>query len=144
MSDNEEIAQEDDDATAVVDLATELSFMTFSCEDDEGDVYSGILTADEDGRDIWKDHPASEAEGCTYPTIDFFFGILTDEVRNCDVEVDGDSDSKDEIDLSSSDEDEEEEIPVSVTVEGGSSSSSKDESSAFVAPIMLSAVSAAS
>merc|ERR1711862_141969 len=117
MSDNEEIAQEDDDATAVVDLATELSFMTFSCEDDEGDVFSGILTADEDGRDIWKDHPASEAEGCTYPTIDFFFGILMDEVRNCDVEVDGDSDSKDDL-PSSYDVDEEEKIPVTVTVEG--------------------------
>merc|ERR1712029_1332432 len=95
---DEDDAQKDADAL-VVELATELSFMTFSCEDDEGDVYSGILTADEDGRDIWKDHPISEAEGCTYPTIDFFFGILTDEVRNCDVEVD-DGDSKD--DLSSS------------------------------------------
>jgi hypothetical protein len=71
--------------TAAIDLLTEINLRSFSCGDDEqGDVYSGILGADEDGRDIWKDHPVDQAEGCTYITMDSFFGYLTEETRNCD------------------------------------------------------------
>merc|ERR1712025_1258424 len=78
------------DATSGLDLATELHLMSFGCADDAGGaVYSGILTADEDGRDIWKDHPIDKAEGCTFVTTDFFFGVLTEEVRNCDLDFDG-------------------------------------------------------
>jgi len=70
--------------TAAIDLLTEINLRSFSCGDDEqGDVYSGILGADEDGRDIWKDHPVDTAEGCKYVTMDSFFGYLTEETRNC-------------------------------------------------------------
>merc|ERR1712232_287658 len=78
--------------------------MSFSCADGaEGDVYSGILTADENGRDIWKDHPIDEAEGCTFATTDFSLGLgagLTEETRNCDL-------SDLEIDIPICDSDEE-------------------------------------
>jgi len=78
------------DATSGLDLATELHLMSFSCADDAGgDVYSGILTANEDGRDIWKDHPIDKAEGCTFVTSDLLFSVLTNQMRNCDSEFDG-------------------------------------------------------
>jgi hypothetical protein len=74
------------DAESALDLATEIHLMSFTCADDaDGDVYSGILTADEDGRDIWKNHPIGKADGCTYVTSDFF-AALTEETRNCDYE----------------------------------------------------------
>lgn len=75
---------DDDEGAALLDVATELHLMSFSCLDDEGgDVYSGVLAPDEDARDIWKDHPVDKAEGCTFSTNDFFFGSLTDKTRNC-------------------------------------------------------------
>jgi len=81
---------EEEDATTVaaaaaVDIAVQLHLLSFSCLDDAGvgDVYSGILGPDEDGRDIWRDHPVESAEGCTFPTNDFFFTALTTETRNC-------------------------------------------------------------
>jgi hypothetical protein len=68
-----------------LDLGLELLLMMFRCADDAGgDVYSGILTPEEDGRDIWKDHPVDQAEGCTYATSDFFQGVLTEQTRNCE------------------------------------------------------------
>merc|ERR1711933_400182 len=128
---------------AAVDLATELNFMTFRCEDDtaEGDVYSGILTADEDGRDIWKDHPVSEAEGCTYPVIDFYFTVPTGEARNCGalpddeestVETSSEEEESTPVEEDESTPDEEEE-PESVSSSPGGRR---------IAPIVLSAVSA--
>jgi hypothetical protein len=72
-----------DDEGAALDIATKLHLMSFSCLDDEGgDVYSGVLAPDEDARDIWKDHPVDQAEGCTFPTNDLF-SILTEQTRNC-------------------------------------------------------------
>jgi len=73
-----------------LDMIAELHLMSFACVDDErADVYSGILGAEEDGRYIWRDHPLEKAEGCTFPTNDFFQGVLTSETRNC---PDGDGD----------------------------------------------------
>jgi len=73
-----------DDEGAALDIATDLHLMSFSCLDDEGgDVYSGVLAPDEDARDIWKDHPVDQAEGCTFSTNDFFFSSLTEQTRNC-------------------------------------------------------------
>jgi len=70
-----------------LDLGLELLLRLFRCADDAGgDVYSGILTPDEDGRDIWKDHPVDQAEGCTYITSEFFQGVLTEQTRNCEPE----------------------------------------------------------
>jgi len=75
------------DAKSSLDLATEIHLMSFSCADDaDGAVYSGILTADEDGRDIWKDHPIDKAEGCTYLTSNFWSSALTGQSQNCDYE----------------------------------------------------------
>jgi len=72
---------EDDSA---LDLATELQLMTFSCgTGPESDVYAGTLAPDEDGRNIWRDHPVGDADGCTFVASDFMFGGLTDEVHNC-------------------------------------------------------------
>lgn len=71
--------------TAALDLLVDINLRSFSCADNAGaDVYSGILAADEDGRDIWKDHPIDQAEGCTFVTTDFLFSALTEETRNCD------------------------------------------------------------
>jgi len=69
----------------VVDINTELQLLSFSChEDEESDVYTGTLTEDEDGRDIWKDHPIADAEGCTFPNIKFGpFSTIDFSTRNC-------------------------------------------------------------
>merc|ERR1712226_985857 len=47
------------DEEQVATLARDLTLMRFECDmdDAEFDVYSGTLTAGEDGRNIWKDHP---------------------------------------------------------------------------------------
>jgi len=71
----------------VVDINTELQLLSFSChEDEESDVYTGTLTEDEDGRDIWKDHPIADAEGCTFPNMKFGpFSTIDFSTRNCPV-----------------------------------------------------------
>merc|ERR1712174_104247 len=75
--------------TASLDLQTQLRLLSFSCvDDDSADAYTGILGADEDGRDIWRDHPLEAAEGCTFPTTEIFNGVLTFETRNCSGEED--------------------------------------------------------
>jgi len=68
-----------------VDINTELQLLSFSChEDEESDVYTGTLTEDEDGRDIWKDHPLADAEGCTFPNMKFGrFSTIDFSTRNC-------------------------------------------------------------
>jgi len=80
-----------------IDLLTELLLMTFSCDDDDEttDVYTGVLAQDEDARNIWKDHPIEDAEGCTFPVMDFLFfsNELTDEERNCPASEGGANDS---------------------------------------------------
>jgi len=69
----------------VVDINTELQLLSFSChEDEESDVYTGTLAEDEDGRDIWKDHPIADAEGCTFPNMKFGpFSTIDFSTRNC-------------------------------------------------------------
>lgn len=67
----------------VATLGLELQLMQFTCDlDEESDVYSGTLTADEDGRNIWKDHPIESTTGCTYPVTLFSRGLRNS--RNCD------------------------------------------------------------
>merc|ERR1711933_551058 len=69
---------------ASLDLQTQLHLLSFSCVDNgRADVYTGILGPDEDGRDIWRDHPLETAEGCTFPTTRFYRGGLTHGTRNC-------------------------------------------------------------
>ena len=64
--------------------ALELNFLNFACSDDaDGDIYTGILTADEDGRDVWKDHPLEQSEGCRYVQSEFFFATVLEEISNC-------------------------------------------------------------
>jgi hypothetical protein len=69
----------------LVDINTELHLLRFGClEDEETDVYTGTLTEDEDARDIWKDHPIADAEGCTFPNIKIMgFSTLSFQARNC-------------------------------------------------------------
>merc|ERR1711897_9698 len=69
---------------ASLDLQTQLHLLSFSCVDNgRADVYTGILGPDEDGRDIWRDHPLETAEGCTFPTARFYADGLTHGTRNC-------------------------------------------------------------
>jgi len=82
------MATNGDDETIVasneiaLDLITELSLMTFRCQmDDESAVHTGVLEADEDARDIWKDHSIEDSEGCTFPVVEgtgVAFGALGD------------------------------------------------------------------
>jgi len=54
-----------------VDLLTQLKYMTFRCKmDEESSVHTGALEADEDPRDIWKDHPLEDSQGCIFPVIE--------------------------------------------------------------------------
>jgi hypothetical protein len=76
--------EEDESGTRLLDLIAELHLLSFGCSDDEGgDVYHGSLTADEDGRDVWRDHPADKSEGCRYVTSTILFEGITGEIRNC-------------------------------------------------------------
>jgi hypothetical protein len=69
---------------AALDLILQIHLLSFSCLDDaSSDVYSGTLTADEDARDIWKDHPVHQSEGCRYETMALFYDALTEQIRNC-------------------------------------------------------------
>lgn len=73
------------DADAALDVATQLRLLSFRCADGPAaDVFAGTLGAEEDARDIWRDHPVDKVEGCTFPTADFLLGALTEETRNCD------------------------------------------------------------
>jgi len=57
-------AVEDDDGVA---LLARLNAQSFNCAvDDDSDIWGGVLGPDEDGRDIWRDHPAVDAD-CTFP-----------------------------------------------------------------------------
>lgn len=65
-----------------LDILTEINLMSFDCDaDEETDIYTGTLAPGEDARDIWKNHPISEAEGCTFPASEFSLGVY--ETRNC-------------------------------------------------------------
>lgn len=72
----------------LVDINTELHLLSFGClEDEETDVYTGTLTEDEDGRNIWKDHPIADAEGCTFPNVRVMgVSTLSFQTRNCPME----------------------------------------------------------
>jgi len=75
-----------------MNILTEINLMSFSCDaDEETDVYTGTLAPGEDARDIWKNHPISEAEGCTFPATDFTLALY--ETRNCPINPDIASDS---------------------------------------------------
>merc|ERR1711904_551497 len=98
---------------AAVSLATQFELMSFSCAGGpKNDIYSGVLLADEDGRDIWKDHPIETAKGCTFPELSFWQGALM-EPNNCDYEYsedffsdDDDSEYNDDVYISKDSEDE--------------------------------------
>merc|ERR1719327_32451 len=81
---------------AAVSLATQFELMSFSCAGGpQNDIYSGVLLADEDGRDIWKNHPIETAQGCTFPELSFWQGALM-EPNNCDYEYSDDFFSDDD------------------------------------------------
>merc|ERR1712159_470683 len=83
-------------SAAAVSLATQFELMSFSCAGGpKNDIYSGILLADEDGRDIWKDHPIETAKGCTFPELSFWQGALM-APNNCDYEYSDDFYSDDD------------------------------------------------
>ena len=84
-------------------LMTNINLKTFSCAiNDSSDIWGGALEADEDGQDIWKNHPMAEAD-CTFPVGSHFrvglplrgnaiptkevccgSVILSDDIRVCD------------------------------------------------------------
>merc|ERR1712078_737685 len=82
----QELLDGSDSTAAAVSLATQFELMSFSCAGGpKNDIYSGVLLADEDGRDIWKDHPIETAQGCTFPELSFWQGALM-APNNCDYE----------------------------------------------------------
>merc|ERR1712224_444132 len=64
----------------------------------------GVLLADEDGRDIWKDHPIETAQGCTFPELSFWQGALM-APNNCDYEYSEDFFSDDDDEFQSLEDD---------------------------------------
>merc|ERR1712159_580631 len=98
-------------SAAAVSLATQFELMSFSCAGGpKNDIYSGVLLADEDGRDIWKDHPIETAKGCTFPELSFWQGALM-APNNCDYEYSedffsDDDEFEDDIYISKDSEDE--------------------------------------
>lgn len=69
-----------------LNLFMEMRLHTFDCETDEsGDIYTGVLAEGEDGRDIWKDHPIDQREGCTFPAGGVQLGGAVYTSRNCPV-----------------------------------------------------------
>jgi len=73
-----------ENALSQLDLRAEIELMSFSCgADEETDIYTGVLAQGEDARDIWKEHPLSAVEGCTFPSNDFQAFVF--QTRNCPV-----------------------------------------------------------
>merc|ERR1712194_590380 len=72
---------------ATMEPGTLMTLMSFKCaeEDDDTNIYTGTLTDDEDGRDIWKDHPIEDADGCHYGTVWYpqHGALLSWETFNC-------------------------------------------------------------
>jgi len=72
---------------STLDISTQLRLMSFGCKaGSEYAIYSGTLAEGEDGRDIWKDHPISSAEGCIFPInpVAAFLGAENPgEAQNC-------------------------------------------------------------
>ena len=83
----------DGGAAGKLDPYAELRLRSFDCDDGAGgDVHAGSLVADEDARDIWRDHPVAEARGCTFPVSPIGLGLFA--TRNCPAD-DGDGDGGD-------------------------------------------------
>lgn len=71
-------------------LFMELRLHTFDCESDEsGDIHTGVLAEGEDGRDIWKDHPIDQTEGCTFRVSSMVLGDGVYQPRTCPESVSG-------------------------------------------------------
>jgi len=53
------------------------------------DVWQGVLDVDEDPRNIWRDHPITSTEMCTFPVGDFVVldSFITSKARNCPVSM---------------------------------------------------------
>ncbi len=74
----------------------------FFCDsDEESDIYTGILAEGEDGREIWKNHPISTAEGCVFPSEDWTVDLSRGKPPICPNNDTGDmnSDNEDSNDL---------------------------------------------
>ena len=83
--------------TPVVDTAisliAELNLRLFSCANDNEnhttDIWQGTLEADEDPRNIWKDHPIEDSEQCIFSVEDYvFIELMTGGSRNCPSDMD--------------------------------------------------------
>lgn len=79
-----------DSLDSKINKMVDLNLRSFYCaqEDTESfssDVYQGFLAENQDGRNIWYEHPVEDTEMCTYPIHDFIIvdNILTLESRNC-------------------------------------------------------------
>lgn len=95
---------ENGSSSSGIDPGVELRLMTFSCEiEDDTDVYTGRLTPDEDARDIWRDHPIEDAEGCTYPVTVIGIGLRDERCPTVVAEEEEDGESEEKL---SPDEDE--------------------------------------
>lgn len=81
-----------DDAASsagMVDIFTDIKLHSFSC-DPGYDVHQGFLTAEEDGRDIWLNHPVEESDMCTFPVLEYrIVDSFMPGTSNCPEESDG-------------------------------------------------------
>ena len=60
------------ETNAGLTLQNDIALRSFFCDtDEETGIYSGVLSEGEDGREIWKNHPISTAEGCIIPVDDW-------------------------------------------------------------------------
>lgn len=121
--------KDDDTSTNVAavaanaDFVAELMLRTFSCDVDHElhttDVYQGILTTEEDPRNIWLEHPIDDTDMCTFPVADYVLvdSFLTQETRNCPSPQEGGVDVNDKGICHGLSSDEDGVVDVDVNVE---------------------------
>lgn len=88
-------------------LSLENNFLlrNFFCDSgEEFGVYTGVLADGEDGREIWKNHPISTAEGCIFPADDWHKDLkrnppICPTTDTSDMDSDSSSDNEDSGDL---------------------------------------------
>ena len=93
----------DSEGASKIQTTVDLNLRLFQCDvDDEfhtSDVYQGFLEQEEDGRNIWSEHPIQDSQLCTFPVQDFEALIgtsfLSMDGRNCPVSQEGEGDETD-------------------------------------------------
>lgn len=87
--------------SSTANVLVDLNLRSFGCGvDDEfhkTDVHTGTLSEEEDGRNIWRDHPIGDTKRCTYPVRDYIFSDSVITRNEICPEDDGDEDVEEEF-----------------------------------------------